>query len=97
MIRDSFLYLCKLTINSSNFACNRSLGGGGGGDSLIMKEMGMLVLVIRGVNLGLWSHIHVQVGCFGHNTNIAVIRSCLGMNAKKYQNICFNTFLDCIF
>ena len=30
---------------------------GGGGGSLHMKGMGMLVVSLRGINLGFWSHL----------------------------------------
>ena len=35
----------------------RSLKPGGGGGSLHMKGMGMLVVSLRGINLGFWSHL----------------------------------------
>ena len=40
-------------------------GGGGGGDSY-MKGAGMLVVSLRGVNFGFWSHL----GCSGENVII---------------------------
>ena len=40
-------------------------GGGGGGDSHI-KLGGMLVVSLRDVNFGFWSHL----GCFGQNAII---------------------------
>ena len=40
-------------------------GGGGGGDSH-MKETGMLVVSLRGVNFGFWS----RLGCSGQSANI---------------------------
>ena len=39
--------------------------GGGGGDSH-MERVGMLVVLLRGVNFGLWSHL----GCSGQNSII---------------------------
>ena len=49
----------------------------------------MLVVLLRGVNLGLWSHL----GCSGQNTIICSREGLLyGIRAKKYQNmysICF--------
>ena len=41
-------------------------GGGGGGELRIRKGMGMLVVSLRGVNFGFWSH----VGCSGQNAII---------------------------
>ena len=38
---------------------------GGGGDSH-MKQTGMLVVSLRGVNFGFWS----RLGCFGQSANI---------------------------
>ena len=40
-------------------------GGGGGGDSH-MKQSGMLVVPLRGVNFGFWS----RLGCSGQSANI---------------------------
>ena len=45
--------------------------GGGGGESHI-KGGGMLVISLRGVNFGFWSHL----GCSGQN---AIICSCEGL------------------
>ena len=39
--------------------------GGGGGDSH-MKQTGMLVVSLRGVNFGFWS----RLGCSGQSANI---------------------------
>ena len=39
--------------------------GGGGGDSY-MKQTGMLVVSLRGVNFGFWS----RLGCSGQSANI---------------------------
>ena len=45
-------------------------GGGGGGEAVRgnsdMKGAGMLVVSLRGVNFGFWSHL----GCSGQNTII---------------------------
>ena len=41
------------------------VGGGGGGD-YHMKQMGMLVVSLRDVNFGFWSHL----GCSGQSANI---------------------------
>ena len=43
----------------------RSPGGGGGGDSY-MKQTGMLVVSLRGVNFGFW----YRLGCSGQSVNI---------------------------
>ena len=39
---------------------------GGGGTHIIMKQTGMLVVSLRGVNFGFWS----RLGCSGQSTNI---------------------------
>ena len=41
-------------------------GGGGGGGSPHMKAVGMLVVSLRGVIFGFWSHL----GCSGQNAII---------------------------
>ena len=41
-------------------------GGGGGGGTPHMKGVGMLVVSLRGVNFGFWSHL----GCSGQNAII---------------------------
>ena len=41
-------------------------GGGGAGKTPILKRGGMLVVSLRGVNFGFWSHL----GCFGQNAII---------------------------
>ena len=41
-------------------------GGGGGGGTPHMKVVGMLVVSLRGVNFGFWSHL----GCSGQNATI---------------------------
>ena len=43
----------------------RLRGGGAGGDSAY-ERAGMLVVSLRGVNFGFWSHLR----CFGQNTII---------------------------
>ena len=40
--------------------------GGGGGGTPHMKLVGMLVVSLRGVNFGFWSHL----GCSGQNAII---------------------------
>ena len=45
---------------------------GGGGGTRQMKGVGMLVVSLRGVNFGFWSHL----GCSGQN---AIIFSCEGL------------------
>ena len=45
---------------------------GGGGVTPHMKGVGMLVVSLRGVNFGFWSHL----GCSGQN---AIIFSCEGL------------------
>ena len=56
------------------------------GDTPHMKGVGMLVVSLRGVNFGFWSHL----GCSVQN---AIIFSREGLHAKKYENI----YLICIF
>ena len=41
-------------------------GGGGGGRDSHMKQTGMLVVSLRGVNFGFWS----RFGCSGESANI---------------------------
>ena len=41
-------------------------GGGGGEKDSHMKGVGMFVVLLRGVNFGLWSHL----GCSGQNAII---------------------------
>ena len=45
-----------------------------------MKGVGMLVVSLRGINFGFWSHL----GCSGQNT-IIFSRDGLGLHAKKYN------------
>ena len=47
-----------------------------------MKGLGMLVVSLRGVNFGFWSHL----GCSGQNaiTFSRELRSRVGLNVKKY-------------
>ena len=40
--------------------------GGGGGEDSHMKQTGMLVVSLRGVNFGFWS----RLGCSGQRANI---------------------------
>ena len=46
--------------------CPRGRKGGGGGEDSHIKRGGMLVVSLRGVNFGFWSHL----GCFGQNAII---------------------------
>ena len=41
-------------------------GGGGGGGNSHMKQTGMFVVSLRGVNFGFWS----RLGCSGQSANI---------------------------
>ena len=56
-------------LNPPKMACLSSAvndpGGWGGGDSH-MKQTGMLVVSLRGVNFGFWS----RLGCSGQSANI---------------------------
>ena len=53
------------TVNIHSVVSISSPGGGGGGDSH-MKGAVMLVVSLRGVNFGFWSHL----GCSGQNAII---------------------------
>ena len=55
----------ELCHNSFFFVGSTPGGGGGGGDSH-MKQTGMLVVSLRGVNFGFWS----RLGCSGQSANI---------------------------
>ena len=44
----------------------RARGGGGGDGDSHMKQTGMLVVSLRGVNFGFWS----RLGCSGQSANI---------------------------
>ena len=61
-----------------------------GGETPHMKVVGMLVVSLRGVNFGFWSHL----GCSGQNAIIfsreGLVQRC---TRKKYKNI----YLICIF
>ena len=61
MIFCSVFSLFKLVENSL-----RTAFWGGGQTPHIMKVVGMLVVSLRGVNFGLWSHL----GCSGQNAII---------------------------
>ena len=45
------------------FCSGQTPGGGGGGGGSHMNGAGMLVVSLRGVNFGFWSHL----GCSGKN------------------------------
>ena len=48
------------------FGQNSKPRGGGGGEHSHMKQTGMLVVSLRGVNFGFWS----RLGCSGQRANI---------------------------
>ena len=48
------------------FVIRRVGGGGGGGGGPHIKGLGMLVVLLRGVNFGFWSHLW----CSGQNAII---------------------------
>ena len=54
--------------------------GGGGGDSH-MKQTGMLVVSLRGVNFGFWS----RLGCSGQSANILSRQGLVLGSAKKHR------------
>ena len=57
-----------------------------------MKRVGMLVVLLKGVNFGFWSHL----GCSGQNAITfspeGLVQGCIGLHLKKYKNI----YLICI-
>ena len=64
--RTSLTFTCI----KSEFPAQAGMGGvglgvGGKGESY-MKQMGMIVVLLRGVNFGFWS----RLGCSGQSTNI---------------------------
>ena len=64
--------------------------GPGEGGTPHMKEVGMLVVSLRGVNFGFWSHL----GCSGQNAIIfsreGLVWGCTRKNIKIYNCLCFN-------
>ena len=58
--------------------------GGGGGGTPDMKGVGMLIVSLRGVNFGFWSHL----GCSGQDTIIfsreGLVEGCTRKNLKIY-------------
>ena len=50
----AFSWSVNVLKDKRKYICN--LGGGGGGDSH-MKQTGMLVVSLRGVNFGFWSRL----------------------------------------
>ena len=59
----SHVYRFNLSVHPSP---SREGGGGGGLETPHMKVVGMLVVSLRGVNFGFWSHL----GCSGQNAII---------------------------
>ena len=55
-----------MTSLATTQASTRRMGGGGGGGTPHMKVVRMLVVSLRGVNFGFWSHL----GCSGQNAII---------------------------
>ena len=72
---------------SSNFLRLRSRGGG---KTPHMKGVGMLVVSLRRVNFGFWSHL----GCSGQNAIIfsreGLVYGCTWKNTKILYCLCFN-------
>ena len=69
--KSSQIKLLKMVLESKEInkqlvivQCHRPGGGGGGGSH--MKQTGMLVVSLRGVNFGFWS----RLGSSGQSTNI---------------------------
>ena len=66
------MHVCYLKWSSLSFFVDwLRTDHGGGGDSY-MKQTGMLVVSLRGVNFGFWS----RLGCSGQSANIL---SCQGL------------------
>ena len=53
-----------------------------------MKQMGMLVVSLRGVNFGFWS----RLGCSGHRANILSRQETELRKEKQKSNFPFNFF-----
>ena len=63
---------------------------GGGGGAPHIKGLGMLVVFLRGVNFGFWSHLR----CSGQNAIIFSYEDLVyGCTSQKYKNIC----IVCVF
>ena len=60
------------------------VGGGGGAGTPDMKGVGMLIVSLRGVYFGFWSHL----GCSGQDTIIfsreGLVEGCTRKNLKIY-------------
>ena len=48
-----------------------------------MKGVGMLVVSLRGVNFGFWSHL----GCSGQNASHLALKVSFRVAREKYKNI----------
>ena len=66
-MRNASVHQCKVKMSGSEKEVNENTFeiSPGGGDSH-MKPTGMLVVSLRGVNFGFWSHL----GCSGQSANI---------------------------
>ena len=84
-----FLISCKDSIpllslfNCTFYFCmKKTRGRGEGGGTPDMKWVGMLIVSLRGVNFGLWSHL----GCSGQDTIIfsreGLVEGCTRKNLK---------------
>ena len=62
-------------------ALNKGWGGGEGNRH--MKGVGMLVVSLRGVNFGFWSHL----GCSGQNASHLALKVSFRVAREKYKNI----------
>ena len=71
-------------------ALTRQARGGGGGGESHMKEAGMLVVSLRGVNFGFWSHL----GCSGQNAFFLAVKVSFRGAAKKYCIFLFVCVLE---
>ena len=59
-----------------------------------MKQTGMLIVSLRGVNFGFWS----RLGCCGHSTNILSRKETQNYAKRNNSNFLFNLFFCiCVF
>ena len=64
--RNRILYICINMLRCILFGSTHPHKPGGGGGTLHMKGVGMLVVSLRGLNVAFWSHL----GCSGQNAII---------------------------
>ena len=71
--------MVRCRLKQSSEGVSRPRGGGGGGSH--MKQAGMLVVSLRGVNFGFWS----RLGCSGQSANILSRQGLVYGSAKKHR------------